>query len=351
MDRRPARGHNSNKTVRNMAVALISCGIFLYIFLFGDTTVVRKRTPAAKGEAMHRKHNSVHLANHTTTHKPKRTSLQEQMLNPKWFADKPLTATVPMVEMWHGQKMPVIGYGSWKVRTEAPIKQAFETGYQHIDSAVAYGNEEIIGNLIQELRIPRSELFITTKLLPGDFGSDSTRKSFFESLGRLRTEYVDLYLLHAKAPNWEESWRVLEELHTRGQARAIGVSNFDLSAIQEITLNFKYKPMVVQNYYNPWHPDDHVLQYCKENKIVYQSYSTLASDKMVHKLLAEPVLQRLAEKYHKSPAQIVLKWALQNGVVILPRSTTVEHAKEDLQLFDFQLDLSDVELIDALKAQ
>ncbi|WP_309241916.1 aldo/keto reductase [Brevibacillus daliensis] len=252
----------------------------------------------------------------------------------------------------NGVKMPWVGLGVWKTEDGEQVIQAvvsaIQHGYRSIDTAKIYRNEDGVGEAIKKCGVPREELFITTKVWNKDQGYESTLAAFDKSMNKLGLEYLDLYLIHWPGPDSErmaDTWRALEKLYADGRVRAIGVCNFHITHLQELFKTAKVKPMVNQVELHPLISQKEMISFCKENNIQVEAWSPLMQGN-----LDQPVLQQLAEQYGKSPAQIVLRWHLQNGVVIIPKSVKEHRIKENADLFDFSLTDEDMERINDMSA-
>jgi diketogulonate reductase-like aldo/keto reductase len=256
-------------------------------------------------------------------------------------------STVPTVTLENGVEIPQLGLGVWQVEDEIVtdvVKAAFDSGYRHIDTAAIYGNEEGVGRAIAASGLPRDEVFLTTKLWNSDQGYDSTLKAFDASLHRLGLDYVDLYLIHwqsLKRDKYVDTWKAFEQLYADKRVRAIGVSNFHVPALQRLFEETDLRPAVNQIELHPALPQDELRAFNAENDIVTESWSPLAQGG----LLSEPTLKRLAEKHGKSPAQVVIRWHLQLGNVVIPKSKTPARIAENIDVFDFTLDNEDMAAI------
>lgn len=253
------------------------------------------------------------------------------------------------VKLHNGVEMPIFGLGVWKMRDGEEVKNAvrhaIQQGYRLIDTAAAYGNEAGVGQGIQESNAAREELFIVTKVANGDQGYDTTLKAFEESMKKLRLEYLDLYLIHWPGKHkFKDTWRAMEKLYQEGQIRAIGVCNFLPHHMDELLDSCTVAPMVNQVECHPLLNQKELREYCKGKDIQLQAYSPL----MHGNLNLLPVLDQLAEKYGKTPAQIVLRWNLQNGVIIIPKSSNPKRIEENSRIFDFELSGDDMETINNL---
>ena len=257
----------------------------------------------------------------------------------------------------NGVKIPAIGIGTWQVAPgdEAynTVRSALEVGYRHVDTANTYGNEKSVGEAIRDSGIPRAEIFITTKL-PSDIKNyDGARASFMESLENLGVEYVDLYLIHAPWPwsavgtNCDEgntaAWRAMIDLYNEGKIRAIGVSNFHPSDIENLIETTGFSPMVNQIRYFIGNTQQHITDYCRERGILVEAYSPLATGALVN----DEHMAHLAEKYGKSIAKICIRYCIEKGTLPLPKSTNPARMAENLDV-DFEMDAEDVAYLDSL---
>lgn len=250
----------------------------------------------------------------------------------------------------NGVRMPWLGLGVWKAaegqEVEQAVRTAIDIGYRSIDTAAVYGNEEGVGRAIRDSGISRDQLFITTKVWNSDQGYDSTLAAYEISLNKLGLDYVDLYLIHWPVKGkYKETWKALEHLYAEGRVRAIGVSNFHVHHLDDLLQDAVVKPMVNQVEYHPRLAQRELLAYCKANQIQMEAWSPLMQGK---ELISHELLVGLGQKYGKSPAQIILRWDLQNGVVTIPKSVTPSRIRENADIFDFALSAQDMELIDGL---
>jgi len=234
----------------------------------------------------------------------------------------------------NGVKLPWLGLGVWRVKEGdeviSSVKHAIQSGYRSIDTAAVYGNEEGVGQAIKESGVAREELFITTKVWNSDQGYESTLQAFETSRKKLGLEYI-------------ETWKALEKLYKDGLVRAIGVSNHQIHHLQDIMEASEIVPAVNQVEFHPLLTQKELLGFCKDKGIQLEAWSPLMQGNLDVPLLAE-----LADKYQKTPAQIVLRWDLQNGVVTIPKSITPHRIEENSKIFDFTLSAEDMEKIDAL---
>jgi diketogulonate reductase-like aldo/keto reductase len=257
----------------------------------------------------------------------------------------------------NGVKIPCIGFGTWRTPegelAVSSVKAALRAGYRHIDTAAIYGNEESVGRGIRESGIKRDEIFLTTKLWNTEHGYEAALKAFEESVKKLGTDYLDLYLIHWPNPvkfrgNWQEAnagtWRAFEELYRAGKLRAIGLSNFHQRHIEPLLKTASIVPQVNQIRLCPGCTQDPVAEYCRSKNILLEAYSPLGAGE----IFAAPEMKGFAEKYRRSIAQICIRWSLQRGYLPLPKSVTPERIIENAKVFDFELTPEDVEKIAGL---
>ena len=262
-------------------------------------------------------------------------------------------------EMNNGLKIPVMGFGTWQASDEEAkqsVLWALEAGYRHIDTAAAYKNEEAVGEAIKESGVPREEIFLATKLWNRMHSYEKTKEAIENSLSRLDTDYIDLYLIHWPNPiysrdNWKEdnagSWKAMEEAVEAGKIKTLGVSNFRAHHLDPLLETAKIKPAVNQILLNPSDMQPEVVKYNKEHGIVSEAYSPLGTGK----IFDVEELKELAEKYDKSIAQLVLKWSLQHGFLPLPKTVTKERVWENADIFDFEISTEDMAVIDGLEGR
>ena len=249
----------------------------------------------------------------------------------------------------NGLEMPWLGFGVYQINDGQEVVQAvrnaLEIGYRSIDTATVYGNEQGVGKAIRESGIPRENIFLTTKVWNNDQRGERTLAAFEESLKRLETEYVDLYLVHWPVKGcYQETWRAMEKIYQSGRAKAIGVSNFLVHHLEDILRDSQIVPSVNQVEFHPFLVQPELLRFCQNHKIQVEAWSPL----MQGKIVTEQVVQKLAENYHKTPAQIVLRWNLQHKVVTIPKSIRSNRIAENTQIFDFELSQADMNVLDAL---
>lgn len=258
----------------------------------------------------------------------------------------------------NGVKIPVVGFGTWqtpsgKVAYDS-VKIALASGYRHIDTATAYGNEESVGKGIKDSGLNRHDIFLTTKLWNPDHGYENTKKALDRSLTSLGTDYVDLYLIHWPSPvdtrdQWEElnaeTWRAMEEALKAGKTRAIGISNFRPKHLEALMKTATVTPAVNQNFLNPSDLQPEVTEANAKYNIFNEAYSPLGTGK----IFSVPELKEMAQKYDKTVAQVVLRWSLQHGFLPLPKSVHANRIEENTDLFDFALNADDMKVIDGLR--
>ncbi|MEU0790059.1 aldo/keto reductase [Amycolatopsis sp. NPDC005961] len=259
--------------------------------------------------------------------------------------------SVPVIELNNGVRMPQLGYGVFQVpddETATAVKAALEAGYRSIDTATVYGNEKGVGQAIAESGITRDELFVTTKLWNSAQGYDSTLKAFDESMKRLGLEQLDLYLIHWPTPardKYLDTWRAFEKLHADGRVRAIGVSNFQPAHLTRLLDAADVAPAVNQIELHPYLQQREVREFDAKHGIATEAWSPLAKG---GSLLGDPIIAELAVKHGRTPAQIVLRWHLQLGNVVIPKSVTPSRIEENFDLFGFTLAEEELESLTPL---
>ena len=250
----------------------------------------------------------------------------------------------------NGVEMPVLGFGVFQIQDakecEQSVYDAIMAGYRLIDTAASYLNEEAVGRAIKRSGVARDELFITTKLWVQDAGYESTKNAFGKSLERLQLDYLDLYLIHQPFGDVHGSWRAMEELYREGKARAIGVSNFHEDRLIDLIIHNEVVPTVNQVETHPFHQQIASSKFMKENHVQIESWAPFAEGK--NNLFQNEILLSIAEKYHKSVAQVVLRWLTQREVVVIPKSVRKERIIENFSIFDFELKQEDMDLISTL---
>ena len=257
---------------------------------------------------------------------------------------------VPKIKLSDGNEIPQIGLGFWKVKDEAEFNQSFEAGiaagYRHFDSAQAYDNEQFLGAAWKKSGLKREDLWITTKIAVQHFGHKHAHKAFEESLTKLQTDYVDLILLHFPVSVLrKKSWQALEEIKAAGKAKSIGVSNYTIRHLQEMEKYAQEMPAINQVELHVFLQQPELIEYCHQHNIEIEAYSPLAHARAG---ADEPVLQELATKHGKTYAQIMLRWCIQQDLIILPKSVTPSRIQENISIFDFELDAEDMRKLAAL---
>jgi diketogulonate reductase-like aldo/keto reductase len=252
------------------------------------------------------------------------------------------------INLNNGTKMPILGFGTWLVDdgdiAYNAVKYALEVGYRHIDTAKFYGNEESVGRAIRDSKIPREEIWITTKLRPNDiFGAEA---AFAASLKRLDTDYIDLYLIHFPLPGFVKfAWRKMEKIYAGGKVRAIGVSNHSVGQIKSILGMAKIKPTVNQIKCSPYNYSPVMHEFCRQNDIIMEAYSPLTHGHNLN----DTKLAEIAGRYHKSVAQILLRWCMQKGIPTIPKSVHEERIRQNTEIFDFEISAEDMTLLDGFR--
>lgn len=259
---------------------------------------------------------------------------------------------VPSIEtitLNNGIKMPILGFGTLYLNGDLGVgcvSEAISLGYRLIDTATIYGNEEAVGGGIRKSGINRKELFVTSKVWVDDSGYDKAKQAFQTSLDKLGTDYLDLYLIHRPRGDVKGSWLAMEDLYKEGRIRAIGVSNFEENHLKELMSYAKIKPAVNQIESHTFFQQDKANEFLKRFSIQMEAWSPLAQGR--NGLFTNEALVEIGKKYNKSAAQVDLRWHYQRGVVTIPRTSKKEHMMENLDIFDFELDESDLKMIDSL---
>lgn len=259
--------------------------------------------------------------------------------------------SVPHVVLNNGIEIPQVGYGVWRIpneETKKAVSTAFDAGYRHVDTAKLYGNEEGVGAAVRESGLDRDAVFVTTKVWNTDHGYDATLRAFEASMARLGLDVLDLYLIHWPQPEkglLRDTWRAMERLYLDGRIRAIGVSNFEPEHLRALVAGAEVVPAVNQVELHPYRQQQRVREANAELGVATEAWSPIARG---GRLLEDPVVRRLAEKHDRSPAQVVLRWHLQLGVIVIPKSVTPSRIESNIDLFDFELDEADLEGIAGL---
>jgi methylglyoxal/glyoxal reductase len=253
------------------------------------------------------------------------------------------------IKLNNGVEMPRFGLGVWRtprgIDTQNSVRWALEAGYRHIDTAKLYDNEEDVGLIVANTPVKREEVFITTKVWDTEQGYESTLRSCEDSLKRLGMDYVDLYLIHWPIPGLRgETWRALVKLYESGKCRAIGVSNYTIRHLKELLADTPIVPAVNQIELNPFLYRKELMEFCQSQGIVVESYAPLSRARK----LDNQALAGVAAGVHKTPAQVMIRWALQHELVVIPKSVHQERIQENAAVFDFELSPADMYILDGL---
>jgi 2,5-diketo-D-gluconate reductase A len=259
---------------------------------------------------------------------------------------------VPEIQLNDGKSIPQLGFGVFQIppdQTAAAVKLALDIGYRHIDTAEMYGNEKEVGQGIRDAGLDRAEVFVTSKLNNGFHRPDDARRAFEGTLHALESDYVDLFLIHWPLPtlydgDFVSTWKVLEEFARDGRARSIGVSNFQPAHLDRLATETATVPAVNQIEVHPYFANEQVRAYDREHGIATEAWAPIAKGKV----LKDPTVIRIADARGKSPAQVVLRWHIQRGDIVFPKSVTPERIRSNFELFDFELDNADMDDISAL---
>jgi 2,5-diketo-D-gluconate reductase A len=258
----------------------------------------------------------------------------------------------PLVEMNDGRSIPVIGFGVWQVPDDVVVDatvKALEVGYRHIDTAYLYHNERGVGEALRRSELDRNDVFVTTKVWNTDHGYDQTLRAFDKSTGLLGIDEVDLYLIHWPTPARDvylDSWRALIRLREEGRARSIGVSNFHDAHLRKIVDETGVIPAINQIELHPWLPQTELRDIDTRLGIKTEAWSPLGSGRLID----DPVIAEVSAKHGKSPAQVMVRWSIQLGNIVLPKSVTPERIVQNIDVFDFQLDDADMAAIATLES-
>ena len=253
------------------------------------------------------------------------------------------------VTLSNGVKMPQLGYGVYQVgkdECERCVLDALKVGYRHIDTAQSYFNEEEVGNAIEKSGVPREEIFLTTKVWIEHYGYEEARKSVLESMRKLKTNYIDLVLLHQPFADYYGAWRALEDLYAEGVLKAIGVSNFYPDRLVDICSFARIKPMVNQVETHPHNQQIEAHEWMKKYGVQHEAWAPFGEGR--GGMFEEPLLVEIGKKYGKTSAQVILRWELQRGIVVIPKSTHIERMEQNFNVFDFELSQEDMSKIATL---
>ena len=250
----------------------------------------------------------------------------------------------------NGVKMPLAGFGVFQIQDQAQCEQcvvdAVHAGYRLIDTAAVYGNEQAVGRAVRRCGVLREELFLTSKLWVQDAGYEAAKKAIDHSLRNLQTDYLDLYLIHRPFGDYYGAWRAMEEAYDAGKIRAIGLSNFDPARIVDLTMNNRIAPDVDQVECHPFYQQENTRRFLQEQGIVMEAWAPFAEGKK--QIFQNETLRNIGAKYGKSPAQVILRWNIQRGIVPLAKSVHLERMEQNLDVFDFTLSDDDMLAISQL---
>jgi 2,5-diketo-D-gluconate reductase A len=261
-------------------------------------------------------------------------------------------STVPNIELNDGHSIPQLGFGVFQIppeETAEAVARALDTGYRHIDTAQMYGNEREVGDGVRASGLDRAEVFVTSKLSNAFHRPDDAHRSFDETLSALGSDYIDLFLIHWPLPmlydgDYVATWKTLEQWGAEGRARSIGVSNFQVEHLERLAAECDVVPAVNQIELHPYFQNEEVRRYGEEHGVATQAWSPIAQGEV----LDDPAIGEIAARLERTPAQVVLRWHIQRGSIVFPKSTTPARIEENFALFDFELDADDVARIDSL---
>ncbi len=248
----------------------------------------------------------------------------------------------------NGVLMPNVGIGTYLLEpqdAENSVREALQMGYRLIDTANAYRNERAVGRGMKASGVKREDIFLSTKLWPSEYENPHAIE---ETLERLQTDYIDLLFLHQPTKNWRKGYRQLVDAYQKGIIRSIGISNFEGQYIKDVLKEFDVKPQVIQVECHPFFPQDELRKITDKEHIAIMSWYPLGGKGMTDELLHHPLIEKMAEKHHKTTAQVILRWHIQMGFVVIPGSKNVDHIRDNYAIYDFNLDEEDMRLIATL---
>lgn len=253
------------------------------------------------------------------------------------------------VTLNNGVKMPQLGYGVYQVskdECERCVLDALKVGYRHIDTAQSYFNEEEVGNAIEKSGVPRNEIFLTTKVWIEHYGYEQTKASVYESMQKLKVNYIDLVLLHQPFADYYGAWRALEDMYADGKIRAIGISNFYSDRMVDLASFSRIKPMVNQVETHPFNQQIEAQEWMKKYGVQIEAWAPFGEGR--GGLFTNETIAKIAAKYNKTVAQVILRWELQRGIVVIPKSVHIERMEQNLDVFDFKLTEEDMNVMASL---
>lgn len=267
-----------------------------------------------------------------------------------------MTVNVPTVKLNNGIEMPTLGFGVFQVtdphQAEQVVTAALDSGYRLIDTAAAYQNEGAVGKAIKQSSVNREDVFVTSKLWVADFSYERAKAGIDASLEKLGLDYIDLYLLHQPYGDTMGAWRALAEAQQAGKIRAIGVSNFYADQLKDLELTMPVKPAVNQIEVNPWYQQNNEVKFNQGEDVRVEAWAPFAEGK--HGIFQNETLQEIARQYHKTTAQVILRWLLQRDIIVIPKSVHQERMAENIDVFDFELsddDMAAIAKLDQGKSQ
>lgn len=258
-----------------------------------------------------------------------------------------------MIKLNNGVDMPLLGFGVFQITDEAEseksVSTALKTGYRLIDTAACYGNERAVGRAVKNSGIDRSEVFISSKVWIQDAGYEKTKKSFEKTLENLQTDYLDLYLIHMPYGDYYGSWRAMEELYEEGKIKAIGVCNFEQDRLVDLIQNNKITPAINQMETHPFHQQKELREVINKYDIKMMAWAPFAEG--MNGIFTNEILQSIGNKYHKTPAQVILKWLNQQDIIAIPKSVHEDRIYENFAINDFELDADDMKQIEDMDTE